>query len=87
MKFEGFPQYPIKVHAHVASCPTGNCNDADFTINSATDNTFTWNFGCNAPASSSTATFGVETTAVDADGVKVAAVKSNVTCQQVVASN
>ncbi|NJB77388.1 N-acetylmuramoyl-L-alanine amidase [Xanthomonas arboricola] len=87
VKFEGFPQYPIKVHAHVASCPTGTCNDADFTINSTTDNTFTWNFGCNSSASAASITYGVETTAVDADGVKVAAVKSNVTCQKVVASS
>ena len=80
--FEGFPQYPIKVHAHVASCPPGGCYDADFTINSTTDNKFTWGFGCNSSTSSPTVTYGVETTAVDADGVTVAAVASNVTCQK-----
>ena len=87
VKFEGFPQYPIKVNLHVASCPRGSCTDSSFTINSTTDNTFTWNFGCNSPASTASITYGVETTAVDADGVKVAAVKSNVACQQVVASS
>ncbi|MER3055113.1 N-acetylmuramoyl-L-alanine amidase [Xanthomonas hortorum] len=86
VKFEGFPQFPIKVHAHV-TCPRGSCNDGDFTINSTTDDTFTWNFGCNSSASTATIVYGVETTAVDADGVKVAAVKSNVTCQQVVAGS
>ncbi|MEG0193717.1 N-acetylmuramoyl-L-alanine amidase [Stenotrophomonas sp. NA06056] len=84
ISYEGFPQYPIKVHAHVASCPSGTCNDADFTINSPENgNTFSWKFGCNSSASRPSITYGVETTAVDADGVRVAAIASTVTCQKV----
>lgn len=88
VNFEGYPEFPVTMKVEIISCPPSRrCSGGEQEQIEEVPSPMSWNFGCNSPPSSPTATIGVRTTLVDTDGVATDPVDSTVTCATSSGSN
>ncbi len=80
--FEGNPQFPVRFDTVTITCPSGgwNCQNYSTTVTGPAPSPLTFSVRCTAPNTQPTATFGVRTIMVDADGVKSAPFDHSFTC-------
>jgi N-acetylmuramoyl-L-alanine amidase len=80
--FEGNPQFPVRFDTVTIACPSGGwtCRNYSTSIANPAPSPLTFSVRCVAPNTKPSATFGVRTVMVDADGVKSASFDHTYTC-------
>ncbi|WP_152566195.1 N-acetylmuramoyl-L-alanine amidase family protein [Lysobacter antibioticus] len=83
VNFQGYPQLPIKAETKVVSCASGwNCTNMVKSTTVLSETQLQYQILCTNSQQTADASFTVDTTLVDADGVRTAPVRNTYTCKK-----